>query len=261
MFWKLCKHELKCSYRSFLVLYAIVMVAALLMNPRNEGMITNIAAIVYIIMSVVMFIMCVVVIIKNYSNSMFSRNSYLTHTLPVTSTQLLLTKILSAVFWIIVSVFVLFLSMLIIGLRVSGFDISAITETLQQFFSTVIAVDSLLYLFYMIVGTAESVALVYLVMNITHTTYVPRYRTAVAILLYILISWILSFVFDRILLAPFHLASDDFAGTIMGMFMGMQVEYQFMAGVGIMIVKSLLLLSLFFFFGSKYILDHKLEIE
>ena len=117
MFWKLCKHELKCSYRSFLVLYAIVMVAALLMNPRNEGMITNIAAIVYIIMSVVMFIMCVVVIIKNYSNSMFSRNSYLTHTLPVTSTQLLLTKILSAVFWIIVSVFVLFLSMLIIGLR------------------------------------------------------------------------------------------------------------------------------------------------
>lgn len=223
MFWKLCKHELKCSYRSFLVLYAIVMVAALLMNPRNEGMITNIAAIVYIIMSVVMFIMCVVVIIKNYSNSMFSRNSYLTHTLPVTSTQLLLTKILSAVFWIIVSVFVLFLSMLIIG-------------------------------------TAESVALVYLVMNITHTTYVPRYRTAVAILLYILISWILSFVFDRILLAPFHLASDDFAGTIMGMFMGMQVEYQFMAGVGIMIVKSLLLLSLFFF-GSKYILDHKLEIE
>lgn len=44
------------------------------------------------------------------------------------------------------------------------------------------------------------------------------------------------------------------------MFMGMQVEYQFMAGVGIMIVKSLLLLSLFFF-GSKYILDHKLEIE
>ena len=48
--------------------------------------------------------------------------------------------------------------------------------------------------------------------------------------------------------------------TIMGMFMGMQVEYQFMAGVGIMIVKSLLLLSLFFF-GSKYILDHKLEIE
>ena len=258
MFWKLCKHELKCSYRSFLVLYAIVMVAALLMNPRNEGMITNIAAIVYIIMSVVMFIMCVVVIIKNYSNSMFSRNSYLTHTLPVTSTQLLLTKILSAVFWIIVSVFVL--SMLIIGLRVSGFDFSAITETLQQFFSTVIAVDSLLYLFYMIVGTAESVALVYLVMNITHTTYVPRYRTAVAILLYILISWILSFVFDRILLAPFHLASDDFAGTIMGMFMGMQVEYQFMAGVGIMIVKSLLLLSLFFF-GSKYILDHKLEIE
>ena len=44
------------------------MVAALLMNPRNEGMISNIAAIVYIIMSVVMFIMCVVVIIKNYSN-------------------------------------------------------------------------------------------------------------------------------------------------------------------------------------------------
>lgn len=59
---------------AFLFYMPFVMVAALLMNPRNEGMITNIAAIVYIIMSVVMFIMCVVVIIKNYSNSMFSRN-------------------------------------------------------------------------------------------------------------------------------------------------------------------------------------------
>lgn len=38
MFWKLCKHELKCSYRSFLVLYAIVVAAALVMNPNNDGM-------------------------------------------------------------------------------------------------------------------------------------------------------------------------------------------------------------------------------
>lgn len=260
MFWKLCKHELKCSYRSFLVLYAIVMVAALLMNPESDGMITNIAAFVYIVMSVVMFIMCIVVIIKNYSNSMFSRNSYLTHTLPVTNTQLLLTKILSAVFWIMVSLFVLFISLLIVGLRVTGFDFSAINEVIQEFFSTIIAVDTLLYLFYLIIGTAESVALVYLVMNITHTTYVPRYRTAVAILLYILISWILSFIFDQVLLAPFHLASDDLSGTVVRLFMGMQAEYQFMAGVGVMIGKSLLLLTLFFF-GSKYILDHKLEIE
>ena len=150
MFWKLCKHELKCSYRSFLVLYAIVVAAALVMNPNNDGMLTNLAAFVYVVMCTIMFIMCVVVVIKNYSNSMFSRNSYLTHTLPVTSTQLLLTKILSAVFWILVSLLVLFISMLIIGLRVTGFDFAMIGAGLQELFSTVFAIDTLLYLFYII---------------------------------------------------------------------------------------------------------------
>ena len=260
MFWKLCKHELKCSYRSFLVLYAIVVAAALVMNPNNDGMLTNLAAFVYVVMCTIMFIMCVVVVIKNYSNSMFSRNSYLTHTLPVTSTQLLLTKILSAVFWILVSLLVLFISMLIIGLRVTGFDFAMIGAGLQELFSTVFAIDTLLYLFYIIISAAESVALIYLVMNITHTTYVPRFRTAAAIVLYLLISWILSFLFNQVLLAPFHLASDDISSIMGQFFFGMQVEYQFMAGVGVMIGKSLLLLTLFFS-GSKYILDHKLEIE
>ena len=150
--------------------------------------------------------------------------------------------------------------MLIIGLRVTGFDFAMIGAGLQELFSTVFAIDTLLYLFYIIISAAESVALIYLVMNITHTTYVPRYRTAVAIVLYLLISWILSFLFNQVLLAPFHLASDDISSIMGQFFFGMQVEYQFMAGVGVMIGKSLLLLTLFFF-GSKYILDHKLEIE
>ena len=157
--------------------------------------------------------------------------------------------------------FVLFLSMLIIGLRVSGFDFfSKFTETLQQIlqhsdcsgFSAVSVLYDCRY------GRIRGLGLSGYEYNTYHLCTAISHGSCHSALYSDILDTQLCV--DRILLAPFHLASDDFAGTIMGMFMGMQVEYQFMAGVGIMIVKSLLLLSLFFF-GSKYILDHKLEIE
>ena len=37
MFWKLCKHELKCSYRGFLILYAITLLLAVMINPSIDS--------------------------------------------------------------------------------------------------------------------------------------------------------------------------------------------------------------------------------
>lgn len=260
MFWKLCKHELKCSYRNFLILYAILIATALLFNPQRQGLITNIAAFGFMTMSSITFIMCLVVVIRNYNNSMFSRNSYLTHTLPVTSTQLLITKIVSAVFWIVVTLAVLAFAIFVIALRVSGFNWTMLIDGLHGCFDYLLDANTLLYLLYILVGTAESVTLVYFVMNITHTTYIPRYRAAIAIVLYVLISLIISYVFDQILLSPLHVTSDAIDSVVIRLLIGYESGYEQSASIGILIGKSCLLLMLYFF-GSKYLLDHKLEVE
>lgn len=258
MFWKLCKHELKCSYRNFLFLYVAIMVAALLINPNNVGVLSTVASIIYGVMVFVLFIMCFVVIIRNYSNSMFSRNAYLTHTLPVSSTQLLLTKIIGAAFWSILSMFVFLISTFLLALRISGFDLSLISDLFNALIHTLSNWDTILGLLILFISTLEGVALIYLVMNITHTTHIQRFRPAIAVLLYILISWAVSFI-SGLVLAPMNANSVDISSMIvLSLVGGYSNGYE--TGSMIILIQSIIL-SVAYFFASKYIIDHKLEIE
>lgn len=253
MFLKLCKHELKCSYRNFLFLYAVLLIAALFFNPNGNNMLTTFVMILYSVILMVIFVMCIVVIIRNYNNSMFSRNAYLTHTLPVTTTELLLTKILSAALWSVVSIFVVFLSSILMVLRMSGFDFSIIGTGFSNFFNSPYLMDMFMFLLYGLFSIINTVTLIYLVMNITHTTHIQRFRPAIAFILYILIDWILTFVLGKFL-NVFHISYN--AGILISGTSAISgINYMF-----IMLIISVLLTTLYFF-ASKYILDKKLEIE
>ena len=257
MFWKLCKYELKCSYRNYLALYAVILVIAMLTNPNDGGILSGLATILYGILVVALFIMCFVMIIRNYNDSMFTRNSYLTHTLPVKSYQLLLTKILSAAFWILMSLFVTMLSAVVLGIRVIGFDFDIIVELFRTMGNTLTNIDSLTYLVYMFISTIEGVALIYFVMNVTHTTHIQRFRPLIAIVLYFVISWIVAFL-SGLLLSPSGIHANDVASLFLTTMAGYS-EAQY-SGTWVLVVQSLVL-SVAYFFASKYIIDHKLEIE
>lgn len=262
MFLKLCKHEIKCSYRSFLFIYAIILLASILSNPNNGGMINTISVTVFGIMTGVLFVMCIVVIIRNYSNSMFSKNSYLTHTLPVSTTQLLMTKILIAIFWCMLSAIVFMLSMMFILLRTTGFNISAVGVLIGDLIRGLLLPSTLLYMLYMLIGLAQSISIVYLVMNMTHTTYIRRYRGVVGVILYFAIGLIISFVSD-LLFSPFS-SSTIYNTNVLGSFMfgnsiGL-IDSNPTISILFMILWSSLILVCSFF-ASKYIVDHKLEIE
>ena len=92
MFWKLCKHELKCSYRGFLILYAITLLLAVMINPSIDSMFVVTLTLIYGLLLCVILIMSMYVIIKNYHTSMFAKPAYLTHTLPVSTTKLLIVR-------------------------------------------------------------------------------------------------------------------------------------------------------------------------
>lgn len=263
MFLKLFKHEMKCSYRSFLILFAITFLVSLVINPNGESFIANFAILIYGISIVTILIMCVVVIVRNYHISMFSRNSYLTHTLPVSSTMLLITKTLSALLWAAISYIFIFLTIMIIGMRFSEFTISDVFSALG---TLDLGLESMLFLLYLCISYISTILLIYFVMNLTHTTYIQRHRVAIAVIVYLLISFIESFIAETIL-APS--IGSSFASGIFGISMVSSTTYMgdiAFATNGItmaftcMILFEVALSTLYFFF-SKYLLDHKLEIE
>lgn len=258
MFFKLCKNELKSSYRSFLVLYAILLISALLFDGNSDGMFSIIMILTYSVVFLVLCIMYMVTLIRNYHISMFSRNAYLTHTLPVSSTQLLLSKTVCAAFWYVISSIAFIISIIIVTMRMLNFDWSALIDAFSLMTDNGAVVNALLSLMEMIFSAIEFVLLIFLVMNAVHTKYVRKFRFVVAIILYIIIYLIVDFVFNNLLTSLFDIPSlESFFVSLTlhvnASSMGLQVLLY-------SIVKSIIL-SILYFLGSRYILDYKMEIE
>lgn len=262
MFLKLCKNELKSSYRSFLILYVIVMVSAILLDVNDNGLFSSIMAIIYAVVLIVLCIMYIVVLIRNYHTSMFSRNAYLTHTLPISSTQLLFSKTICAVFWYIVSAFVLVISFTIVTMRVLNFDWGILLDALSYLAGNGELINLSLYLVYTIFSVIEFVLLIYLVMNAVHTKYVRKFRFVVAILLYIIISLVVDFIFSNLLMPLFGIYSTDSIITFnYSITTGYLSSYSLEMKVMFFCIFKPLILGTLYFLGSKYILDRKMEIE
>lgn len=131
MLGKLFKYEWKSGSRLFLLIHGGVLLFALLsrlfltingglnqaMTTSENSIISMIAAM--IMFGIVVFISCTAIftyiyIAYRFYKNVFTDQGYLTNTLPVTPSQIILSKMLNALLWIIIDVIVLALSLCII---------------------------------------------------------------------------------------------------------------------------------------------------
>lgn len=104
MLGKLIKHELRHSARyHFAILVATVAVTAVvaLSLVTDSTLLTVLASLGLAFTGIATIIITVVSIIKNFYDTMFTRLGYLTMTLPVKGSMLLLSKIIVAIIWVI----------------------------------------------------------------------------------------------------------------------------------------------------------------
>ena len=120
MLGKLMKHECKQSARSVMLIYAS---AAAVILFVFFGMLTKITwigilgSVVLYIVALVGVIMTLVSIIKNFYDTLYSNQGYLSFTLPVKGSNLLLSKVLVSVLWIILSFALAALCFLVIAMN------------------------------------------------------------------------------------------------------------------------------------------------
>lgn len=202
---KLLKFELIHSYRSFALVFVIFLMgcAALPLFPLD---VFAIASVLLVFATFGITIAVFVTIVRNYNSSMFKKPGYLTLTLPVSSHQIVISKIISALIWFtitgIVLGFGLFIMFLVLGLK-SGAEIdfgmifNAIAQQLKY-----LRFDDYLELFKLLVRgiiiSITSVTGIYALVTIVQTKYTRKHKVVIAFVIYFIYSFILSLLTQNI---------------------------------------------------------------
>lgn len=138
------KHEFKETARLLIPLNLILIALALfgavlfridLFSKYNLEIIATSALILYILGIFVLFILTAVYLAMRFYKTMYSGQGYLTHTLPVSTTAILNTKIFVSVFWLCIAFLVTAGSALLLIMSASGesWDLSALSYIQEEF--------------------------------------------------------------------------------------------------------------------------------
>lgn len=142
-----------------------------------------ISILIITIMTMAIIISTAINIALNYRNSMFKRPGYLTLTLPVTTHQLILSKVLADILWILIAGFVLMLGytlmVLVAGILV-GMNLPSWSDWMQLFSQLHIDLSDLVRVFLSLAlifsGMAEIILYVYMVITLPQTKFTPRHK-------------------------------------------------------------------------------------
>lgn len=140
MLGKLIKYELKSTGRLFLPFYAAVLVLSILNrvlfvaldNMKFMEIPRFITMSTYVVLIIGTFVMTYVVMMQRFYKNLLGEEGYLSMTLPVTATQHIISKSITAFIWIVSTVIVTFISIFamlpdysFIGEIMSGYSTAA----------------------------------------------------------------------------------------------------------------------------------------
>ncbi|WP_040197439.1 hypothetical protein [Candidatus Soleaferrea massiliensis] len=145
MLGKLLKYEFKATARSFLPLYAALIVMSLInkllfsinSNFLNGaiGIPQSISAMLYGFLIIAVFVLTVIVMIQRFYKNLLSDEGYLMFTLPVKTPSLIFSKLINATVWMLCSIAVTVVSVLILAYSPGMF--SDLAAAIVQFFRNV----------------------------------------------------------------------------------------------------------------------------
>lgn len=115
MLKQLLKYEFKATSRVYGGLYLALALLSVVLGlscrgqtllPSNTGLwqFTVILSIVYAAVIAAIAVLCFVTTIQRFTKNLLGREGYLMHTLPVTETQLILSKLITSMVWVVVSI-------------------------------------------------------------------------------------------------------------------------------------------------------------
>ena len=243
MFWNLVRYEFKNVNKWYLALYGAVLALSALIGvqasslksidtPDQQMIMLVFLALVFGGLIITLSISTLILIIRRFKGSVYDRQGYLTLTLPVSEHQIILSKLLGAFIWSLASslVFILSIYIILVLTGANFLDIFSL-EYLFKFYMDSFWLSVISY----ILSTISGILCIYLAISIGQLF--SEYRTALAVLAYIVIQTILGFV---------------------GLNLRIDIDYNWM--ISFEIVKDLIL-SAAFYLGTYFILKNKVNLQ
>ena len=243
MFWNLVRYEFKNVNKWYLALYGAVLALSVIIGLQasaikilpsqdQESIMLVFQAFIFGGLIITMSISTLILIIRRFKGSVYERQGYLTLTLPVSEHQIILAKLLGAFLWSLLSAVVFILSIYIFLVTVDPQIIDA--YMIRYFFGHYL--DSIgLSLISYIFSTVAGILCIYLSISIGQLF--NEYRTALAVVAYIVIQTILGFIT-----------------------LNLRIDFDYNWMISFEILKDLIL-SLVFYLGTYYILRNKVNLQ
>ena len=138
MLTKLLKYEFKATARTYGAIYLALLAAAGLIGIsfRTEDFAVyryafGIGITVYSLLSMALVVVTIVTVIQRFTKNLLGREGYLMHTLPVTESQLVASKLISSAVWLLASAVVGVVSLVVmfcVGADFTKLDLSNLLD-------------------------------------------------------------------------------------------------------------------------------------
>jgi len=227
MLKKLIKYDFRSTWREFAAIYLAILLGVTLFPIIGRTISSNaINAFIGIIAFAIIVAVIVVTIgslFKIYNKNVFSNEGYLTMTLPVNETQIVLSKLIVSSFWLLLTGVVSALGLLIFISIMSPEAISEMLQALRMLFAQVDAQGWLALVMaaiFVLASTLQEVAKLFMSCTVAHLKQLNRFRVPAGILSYFLFTWLEFAVLDLVNLGPaVAKAPEDFTSC------GQSIEY------------------------------------
>lgn len=280
MLGKLIKYEFKACGRTFFPIYIGILVLAVINGIFNNYNVFNIEdggtslnfsidniqgifMLVLFALFVALFVITIVLTIKRFKKSLLEDEGYLMFTLPVSSKNLILSKYLVAIIFVVLSTLISIATFLIIGLFSGVMEFSDLmnmfrVDILSMYTSTADFWRFLLFLvYYLILMYSIFILTVYLSISIGQFPKFNKHRVAAGVIAFFGINMILSYlqslVYKLLNLnnAAYDIIPESMSDTMTITFSGDDI---------IMIILSTLI-AVLLFIGTDWILNKNLNLE
>lgn len=262
MLAKLLKYEIPAMGRKLLPLYLAWFASSILFGlslgiMQGTGFFEIITPLIYGIVTTAVFVMYIILIIQRYNSSLLGDDAYFNLTLPVTASEHIANKAVSALVWTVITGLAALVSVLIIGIASGGIGNFFNMQGWREFFNELAKIKGhavLVFTEILIVGilsTVKSILAVYAAITIGHQA---KQRTTLASIgAYIVLATLESSI-GSILIR---------LGIITDTHMGLSEMISSMNVFTIIMFSSFVVtmaLSAFYFFICKYLMEKRLNL-
>lgn len=273
MFGKLLKHELRHTARYHFAILTASLIATVVMGLSlifKADTVLSMAMFPLVIVAFAVIIVSLTSVIKNFYETIYSRQGYLTLTLPVKCNQLLISKVLISFFWIIVSYIAAFLPFVFILIHIKKqLDADNMTDELVQTFTEFLpsggsmAVIVVFFVITSLISILSYVGYVYFSVTAANTRLLSKHPKLFGVLVFMAIHFIVGAVTDLtadVLPLNFIITTDSaFFSFKDALELGREYMIVNLYSVNSYIVEALASIGLLFTTG--YIMEHKINIK